>query len=232
MPYLVAPCDLVVSCDLVAQAPRPGRTTRPHHPLSTIPTGGTCSQWYRRKAVTLGSYLWLISALTVTVEAIELSEPFTPENSEPVTLAASLTQFAARQQPGTRLHGLAADLLKAHGINRDRRAAVLKHEDLAKRLVAELGFANAQQWDGYIPPAMVDPGGDERLCASASSAGRGEVRSHLNQLGRYAIGEMPNDSRRRAVLLEISREAWERERQAPAAIAAKAREAITEEDAQ
>ena len=128
--------------------------------------------------------------------------------------ATALTQFVARHEPGSRLHTLGVDLLRAHGINRERRAAVLKHEDLAKRLVAELGFANPGQWNGYIPPAVTDPGGQDRLCQGASPGRHGDFLARLNQVGRYGLGEMPNDSPRRAALLDISREAWSRERRA------------------
>lgn len=139
-----------------------------------------------------------------------------------MTLAAALTRFTARHEPGSRLHSLGVELLKSHARTRERRAAVLKHEDLAKRLVAELGFANPQQWSGYIPPAVVDPGGDERLCAAPAASAYGDFRVRLNQVGRYGIGETPNTSPRREALLGISREAWAR-----AQDAARARQAIT-----
>ena len=134
--------------------------------------------------------------------------------SEPSALATTLTEYIARHESGSRLHSLGVELLKAHGINRDRRAAVLKHEDLARRLVAELGYANPQQWNGYVPPAAIDPGGDERLCAAPAASAYGDYRHKLNQLGRYAQGERPNDSWRRKVLLEISQEAWNRQQKA------------------
>lgn len=133
---------------------------------------------------------------------------------EPSALNVTLAEYIKRHEPGSRLHSLGVELLKAHGINRDRRAAVLAHEDLRKRLVTELGYARPEQWNGFIPPAMIDPGGDERLCASPATGSRSDVRYQLNQRGRYAIGEMPNDSHRRQVLLDISREAWARERRA------------------
>ena len=151
-----------------------------------------------------------------------------PAMAEPSALKATLTEYVTRHEPGTRLHSLGAELLKSHSRTRERRAAVLAHEDLRKRLVDELGFARADQWNGYIPAAVVDPGGDERLCASPAASAYGDFRVRLNQLGRYAQGERPNDSRRRRVLLEISQEAWDRQH----AIAAQAREAITKEDEQ
>lgn len=142
-----------------------------------------------------------------------MSETIAAKPAEPTTLSGALTEFTVKQEPGTRMHALGTDLLRAHGINRDRRAAVLKHGDLAKRLVAELGYARPEQWNGYVPPAVTDPGGQERLCSGATVGAHGEIRAHYSQIGRYAIGETPNDSRRRGVLLDISREAWAREQE-------------------
>jgi hypothetical protein len=143
-----------------------------------------------------------------------MSETIAPKPNEPTMLSAALTEFIVKHEPGTRMHALGTDLLRAHSINRDRRGAVLKHEDLAKRLVDELGYAKAEQWNGYIPPAFTDPGGQERLCSGAVVGPHGEIRAHYSQIGRYAIGETPNDSPRRAALLDISREAWIRDRRA------------------
>lgn len=144
-----------------------------------------------------------------------MSETISPnQGAEP--LAAALTAFIAKHDPGTRMHKLGTALLRGHGQTRDRRAAVLKHKDLAERLVAELGYAKPGQWNGYIPPAATDPGGQDRLCQGTSTGPRGDILSRLNQVGRYAIGEMPNNSLRREALLDISREAWSRERKATA----------------
>ena len=143
-----------------------------------------------------------------------MSNPISAKPNEPTAFATALTEFISKHEPGTRMHALGTDLLKAHGINRDRRGAVLKHKDLADRLVAELGYQKPGQWSGYIPPAVTDPGGQLRLCSGFTVSPRGEIRAHYSQVGRYAIGETPNDSPRRAVLLDISREAWSRERRA------------------
>jgi hypothetical protein len=35
----------------------------------------------------------------------------------------------------------------------ERRKRVLSHPDLRDRLAAELGYADASQWNGYVPPA-------------------------------------------------------------------------------
>lgn len=143
-----------------------------------------------------------------------MSKPIAEKPDEPTALSAMLTDFIAKHEPGTKMHDLGTALLRAHGINRDRRAAVLKHNDLAKRLVAELGYQRPDQWNGYIPPATTDPGGQLRLCSGSSVDAHGTIRAHYSQIGRYAMGETPNDSPRRAVLLDISREAWSRERRA------------------
>jgi len=34
------------------------------------------------------------------------------------------------------------------------RALVLKHPDLARRLVTDLGYAKPEQWNGFIPPYL------------------------------------------------------------------------------
>ena len=143
-----------------------------------------------------------------------MSEPISAKPTEPSALVATLTEFIGRHKPGTRLHALGTDLLRAHGVTRERRAAVLKHKDLAARLIAELGYQKPEMWNGYIPPASIDPGGNERLCSGSSVDAHGTIRAHYSQIGRYAIGETPNDSPRRAALLDISREAWSRERRA------------------
>ena len=141
-----------------------------------------------------------------------MSEPIAGKPDEPTALSAALTDFIVKHEPGTRMHALGTDMLRAHGINRDRRAAVLKHKDLADRLVAELGYQKPHQWNGYIPPAVTDPDGNLRLCSGSSVDAHGTIRANYSQIGRYAMGETPNDSPRRAVLLDISREAWARER--------------------
>ena len=143
-----------------------------------------------------------------------MSEMISPKDGEPTALSAALTDFIVKHEPGTRMHVLGTDLLRAHGVNRERRAAVLKHKDLASRLVADLGYQRPAQWNGYVPPAVTDPGGQSRLCSGAVVDPYGGMRAIYSQIGRYAMGETPNDSPRRAVLLDISREAWARERRA------------------
>lgn len=133
---------------------------------------------------------------------------------EPTSLQSALTEFVARQEPDSRLSNLGLDMLRAHGRNRDRRTAVLAHEDLRHRLVKELGYAKPEHWNGYAPPAIVSPGsgtdGYGDFCRSAYTGTHGETRFQFGQLGKRAVGEIPNDSPRRQVLLEISQEAWDR----------------------
>lgn len=125
---------------------------------------------------------------------------------EPSQLTTVLTEFIARHGPDSRMGRLGVSLLRAHGTNQDRHAAVLKHPDLARRLTATLELARPDQWTGYIPPALAidDDGGILR---------RIERNGHVifNQLGHRSIGPVPNNSPQRMALLEISAEAWERE---------------------
>ena len=130
---------------------------------------------------------------------------------EPDTLATALAELTASHPPGSRLHTLGIDLQRSHSRNLDRRAAVLKHPDLAKRLVDELGYAHPRQWNGYIPPSTVNPGDPGGMCCAAVIDPYGGLRFIYNQLGRRAIGEQPNNSPQRKILAEISTEAWRRE---------------------
>ena len=131
---------------------------------------------------------------------------------EPTLLASALTEFIGRHEPGSRMHGIGSDLLRAHGRNRDRRAAVLKHEDLAKRVASILGLRRPEHWTGYVPPAVAldDEGGILRLVTAVQ---HGHDRVQFNAAGLRSIGTVSNNSPQRDELVEISREAWEREQQ-------------------
>ena len=140
------------------------------------------------------------------------------KTQEPSSLQTAMGEFVARHGANSRLGNIGLDVLRAHGVNRDRRTAVLAHDDLRRRLVKELGYAKPEQWNGYVPPAIVNPSSGDPdygdFCRSAYSGTHGETRFQFGQLGKRAIGAKPNDSRRRKVLLEISQEAWDRARQA------------------
>jgi hypothetical protein len=125
------------------------------------------------------------------------------ENQDPQPLGATIASLVRDYPPEHRLHQIAADIAGEADACRSRRAAVLKHKDLRARLVAELGYARPEQWNGYIPPATISRWSDDEL--SRSPEGR------PNQRGKRAAGEQANDSPRRAVLMEISAEAWNRE---------------------
>jgi len=132
------------------------------------------------------------------------------EPAAPTLLASALTEFIKRHEPGSRMYELGHVLLTAHGKNRDRRAAVLKHEDLAKRVTAVLGLRRADHWTGYIPAAVAidDDGGMLRLISNVHA---GQARTKFNELGRRGIGSVPNNTPQRAELVDISTEAWHRE---------------------
>jgi hypothetical protein len=126
---------------------------------------------------------------------------------QPKSLASSIAAALERLPEDSRVRPILTDQLEQDGRCARRRAAVLKHADLRRRLEVELEYRRADQWNGWIPPAFINPGGGEELCRSID--GIGHVR--LNQRGKYASGEELNNSPRRAALLEISRLAWDRE---------------------
>ena len=130
--------------------------------------------------------------------------------TEPESLTALLAAQIQALEPDSRAYLIRKSLLDAHSRNSDRRAAVLSHPDLAKRLTQPLfSYARPEQWTGYIPPAFVNLGASE-LCHSAAIARGGDFIVRYNQLGHRSEGEIPNVSQRRAALLDISREAWVR----------------------
>lgn len=90
-----------------------------------------------------------------------------------------------------------------------RRARVLAHEDLAKRLTEPpLRLSNPQRWSGWIPPRTLA----EDTCAECARDRRAcRGRPHLARV---------NDSPYRRALVEIAAEALRRETAADAAGAA------------
>ena len=134
--------------------------------------------------------------------------------TEPTQLTATLTEFIERHEPGSRMRDLGVSLLRAHGTNQDRRAAVLKHPDLAKRAAQVLNLARPEHWTGFIPPAIAidDDGG---ILRSVSLNRDGSQRVRFHQLGARSCGMVMNTGPERAVLLEISAEAWRREHDNP-----------------
>lgn len=130
----------------------------------------------------------------------------TTQDQDMPELSGSALATWCGQQPGTHRHQAAQVLMAARKANLTRREAILKHPDLAARLVSELSFGRPEQWNGFIPPATVNTGPGEKLrIVSATGAAR------MNQGGCYSEGEQPNTSPRRAALLSISAEAWRRE---------------------
>lgn len=83
--------------------------------------------------------------------------------------------------------------------NRERRARVLAHPDLARRLTQPpLSYKRPEQWNGYIAPRLLA----EDACSSCSNYSRGRCPGHH-------VAKV-NDSPRRAALVAIAREAAER----------------------
>ena len=72
----------------------------------------------------------------------------------PGDLYAVLRRQIGRYAPG-RAREAAEAILAAHEFNQHRRAAALKHPDLAARLTQPpLSWSRPERWNGYIPPRM------------------------------------------------------------------------------
>lgn len=136
---------------------------------------------------------------------------------EPTSLTATIAEQLATLPQDSPIRAVLTAMRDGHRHNQQRRARVLKHEDLRKRLTeSPLNFTRADKWSGYVPPEWVNIGEDE-LLRSARIIQDGELRVRHNQLGRRTEGTILNDSARRVVLVEISTEAKRRE-QASAAL--------------
>jgi len=139
---------------------------------------------------------------------------------EPQPLSAVLAALAQRDGP---IGDIARAVVASGAEVTDRRARVLKHSDLARRLQTEAGFKRPRQWTGYIPPRLSpidcdcwpactshgNHGGE--LLRSAWIARNGELVFRYNQVGTYSAGTRVNDSPMRAALIDIAAEAYRRE---------------------
>lgn len=116
--------------------------------------------------------------------------------------AAPLPERSAGADP-SRWRSMWRDALDSAAVTCEaRRASVLRHPDLAARLTGEpIGYQSADQWNGWIPPPVISPGGGPELLRSPSGF-PGHAR---------AGGETMNDSPRRAALVEVAAEAWRRD---------------------
>jgi hypothetical protein len=106
-------------------------------------------------------------------------------------------------------HGTVAQRLRfldaietAHRGAQHRRRLVLSHEDIAHRLVTELGYQRPDQWNGYIPPRIAEYRSENRF---------GGAWLDGVWVADPMIGLL-NTSPRRQALLEIVAAAAERER--------------------
>ena len=127
---------------------------------------------------------------------------------EPEPLSAALAQLVNHDNP--HLRRLGQEIVTSYTEQADRRARVLKHPDLARRLEKEAGYARARQWTGYIPPRLCAED-DAELLRSAHMSHGGELVFRFNQLGKRSAGSLVNDSPRRALLIDIAAEAWKRD---------------------
>lgn len=100
------------------------------------------------------------------------------------------------QHPAIRMWRAAAEASRIE--SQARRARVLAHPDLAKRLTEPpLSYTDPARWNGWIPPRTLP----EDSCGGCSSGGRC-TRDHAARL---------NDSPFRKALVAIAAEALERE---------------------
>ena len=78
--------------------------------------------------------------------------------------ADDLALLAARNPRAAEALG---NITQAAGVAAARRAMVLRHPDIAKRLVTELGYGRPGQWNGFIPPSHFNgsPNGSPRRAA-------------------------------------------------------------------
>ena len=131
---------------------------------------------------------------------------------EPTAFSALVAEHLATLSPASPVRAVLKAAVEGHQRCQRRRAAVLKREDLRKRLEQRpLSFPRASQWNGYVPPATVNPGEPEVL-RQVRRMQDNTIRYWLNPKNRRTQGEIPNDSGQRAVLIAISAVAWQRER--------------------
>jgi hypothetical protein len=125
---------------------------------------------------------------------------------DPQPLFGGFADLVNQFPPEHRLHQIAAGVLGLSNECAERRARVLKHPDLAKRLTElPIGYAKASQWNGWVPPQVIDLEATREVLRD----GKGFRNPH----GRLALGERQNDSPRRAALVDIAAEAWRREQE-------------------
>lgn len=100
-------------------------------------------------------------------------------------------------------------LTEAREASEERRERVLRHADLAERLRQVLGLSSAARWNGWVPPRTLaaDP------CDECRRGRPGKRRPQCDDTYHLAPG---NDSPIRAEVVEICREAYQREQQVAA----------------
>src|SRR5258708_27557204 len=123
---------------------------------------------------------------------------------DPQPLFGGFADLVNQFPPEHRLHQIAAKVIGAERECAERRARVLKHPDLAKRLTEPpISYAKATQWNGWIPPRAIDFEATREVLRDSTG--------YPNKAGRVALGERQNDSPRRTALVELAAEAWRRE---------------------
>ena len=128
---------------------------------------------------------------------------------DPRDLSTLIAEHFSRMPENSPARQVLAAALDGHIINQHRRAAVLRHADLARKLTEyPLNYTRPAQWNGFIPPAVVNTGEPEKL-----RQGHG-AKTFVNPKGKRTGGEIPNIHSRREALIAISTEAWNRDQAA------------------
>jgi hypothetical protein len=121
-------------------------------------------------------------------------------------ISGNFTTALARAPEDSRRRPVLLAMRERHEANLARRRRVLSHDDLRRRLETDLGYARADQWNGYVPPRL-DPEDDGELCRMVGR--NGLVR--LNERGARSEPSGLSNSPRRALLVDICAEAARRE---------------------
>jgi hypothetical protein len=133
-------------------------------------------------------------------------------SEEPSAFTALIAEYLTLLSPASPARAVLQAARDGHRRNQHRRAAVLRHDDLRRRLgQPPLSFHRPALWNGYVPPATISTGPSEGL-RTMRLVRDGTTRFRYNQAGLHTAGETANDSPQRAALITISTEAWHRER--------------------
>jgi hypothetical protein len=98
----------------------------------------------------------------------------------------------------------------------ERRKLVLGFDDLAKRLTQQpVRYASPEQWNGYIPPLMVEGPHNDRTHRDSMTRNPSPQRVHLVAICHEAYARTFGEEAGRANLDEINTDRWPEDRWTP-----------------